>query len=79
MLRAVRFSEFGGPGVLRSEVPEPHSGPGQIRVVVRACGVNPADWKIREGELGGELPRGSRCNLHMQVLDQSIYCKRRMS
>ncbi|MCZ2850846.1 NADP-dependent oxidoreductase [Modestobacter sp. VKM Ac-2978] len=58
-MRAVRFHEFGGPEVLRlEEVAEPHAGPGQVRVRVHACGVNPADWKIRQGDLGGELPQG---------------------
>jgi len=40
------------------EVPEPHAGPREIRVVVNACGVNPVDWKIRQGFMGGDLPRG---------------------
>jgi NADPH:quinone reductase-like Zn-dependent oxidoreductase len=58
-MRAVQFSQFGGPEVLQIvEVPEPHAGPAQIRVVVNACGVNPVDWKIREGYMGGELPKG---------------------
>lgn len=58
-MRAVQFSEFGGPEVLRIvEAPEPHPGPREIRIVVNACGVNPADWKIREGYMGGRLPRG---------------------
>ena len=58
-MRAVRFSEFGGPDVLRvEEVPEPHPASDEVRIAVRACGVNPADWKIREGRLGGELPQG---------------------
>jgi len=26
--------------------PEPHSGPGQVRVRVRAAGLNPVDWKV---------------------------------
>ncbi|HLI58218.1 MAG TPA: NADP-dependent oxidoreductase [Solirubrobacteraceae bacterium] len=57
-MRAVQFSEFGGPEVLQVvELPEPHPEPSQIRVVVNACGVNPVDWKIREGMMGGELPR----------------------
>jgi NADPH:quinone reductase-like Zn-dependent oxidoreductase len=57
-MRAVQFSEFGGPEVLQIvEIPEPHAGPRQIRVVVNACGVNPIDWKVREGLMGGELPR----------------------
>jgi NADPH:quinone reductase-like Zn-dependent oxidoreductase len=54
-MKAVRFDEFGGPEVLHVEdVEEPHAGPGQIRVAVRAAGVNPIDWKIRSGMVGGE-------------------------
>jgi NADPH:quinone reductase-like Zn-dependent oxidoreductase len=57
-MRAVQFSEFGGPEVLDvTEVPEPHAGPREIRIVVNACGVNPIDWKIRQGYMGGELPQ----------------------
>ncbi len=47
---ALQFDEYGGPEVLRvGEAPEPHAGPGQVRVVVRAASVNPIDWKIRSG------------------------------
>ncbi|MFF2554748.1 NADP-dependent oxidoreductase [Nocardia sp. NPDC058058] len=50
-MRAVRFAEFGGPEVLElTETPEPHPGPGQIRIAVRAAGVNPHDWRVREGQ-----------------------------
>src|SRR3954454_16621203 len=57
-MRAVRFGEFGGPEVLHVEdVEEPHPGPGQIRVAVRAAGVNPFDYKVRRGMYGGELPK----------------------
>ena len=49
-MRAVVFEEFGGPEVLRTEdVTEPHAGPGQARVRVRAAGVNPIDFKVRRG------------------------------
>jgi NADPH:quinone reductase-like Zn-dependent oxidoreductase len=58
-MRAVQFSKFGGPEVLEVvEAPEPHAGPGEIRVVVSACGINPVDWKFRQGFMGGELPQG---------------------
>ena len=58
-MRAVQFSEFGGPEVLQIvEVDEPHAGENEIRVVVSACAVNPVDWKIREGYMGGDLPQG---------------------
>ena len=57
-MKAACFREFGGPEVLEIvDVPDPHPGPGEIRVGVRAAGVNPSDWKARKGEMGGELPQ----------------------
>ena len=47
---ALQFTEYGGPEVISlGEAPEPHAGPGQIRIAVRAAGVNPMDWKLRSG------------------------------
>ncbi|MEW2526276.1 NADP-dependent oxidoreductase [Streptomyces sp. NPDC047071] len=62
-MKRVSFAEFGGPDVLRLEdAEEPHAGPGRIRVAVRAAGVNPVDWRIREGQFQQvrpiELPAG---------------------
>ncbi|MFG2680722.1 NADP-dependent oxidoreductase [Streptomyces sp. NPDC048392] len=62
-MKKVSFAEFGGPDVLRLvDAEEPHAGPGEIRVAVRAAGVNPVDWRIREGQVLGahpvELPAG---------------------
>ncbi|GAA3114168.1 NADP-dependent oxidoreductase [Streptomyces rectiviolaceus] len=59
----MNFAEFGGPDVLQLiDAEEPHAGPGQIRIAVRAAGVNPVDWRIREGQVLGahpiELPAG---------------------
>jgi NADPH:quinone reductase-like Zn-dependent oxidoreductase len=57
-MRAIQYSRFGGPEVLELvEVPDPHPGAGQVRVAVRAVGVNPIDWKMRSGMMGGELPQ----------------------
>ncbi len=43
-MRAVLVSEFGGPEQLRmSRIADPVAGPGQVRVAVRAAGVNPVD------------------------------------
>jgi NADPH:quinone reductase-like Zn-dependent oxidoreductase len=51
-MKAVQFSEYGDPDVLHvAEVEEPHAGPGQIRIAVRAASVNPIDWKVRSGML----------------------------
>ncbi|WP_424888931.1 NADP-dependent oxidoreductase [Streptomyces sp. XH2] len=62
-MKRVSFAEFGGPDVLHlTDAEEPHAGPGQIRVAVRAAGVNPVDWRIREGQFRKvrpiELPAG---------------------
>lgn len=61
MSRAVRYSEFGAPEVLDVvDVEEPQAGPGQVRVAVRAAGLNPYDYKVRRGGYGPprELPSG---------------------
>lgn len=43
--RAVLLESFGGPENLTvHDVPAPQAGPGQIRVKVRAAGLNPMDW-----------------------------------
>ena len=57
-MKAVRFSRFGGPEVLQIvDLPDPHPGPGQVRIAVRAAGVNPSDWKKRQGLMDHELPQ----------------------
>jgi NADPH:quinone reductase-like Zn-dependent oxidoreductase len=57
-MKAARFSRFGGPEVLEIvDLPDPHPGPGQIRIAVRAAGVNPSDWKKRRGLMDRELPQ----------------------
>ncbi len=56
-MRALQFTEYGGPEVLAvAEAPEPHAGPGQVRIAVRAASVNPIDWKIFGGMMAGGRP-----------------------
>ncbi|MFI9508015.1 NADP-dependent oxidoreductase [Nocardia sp. NPDC052566] len=51
-MRAIAFNEFGGPEVLQVvDIPVPEPTGAEVRVAVRAAGVNPADWKIRSGAL----------------------------
>jgi NADPH:quinone reductase-like Zn-dependent oxidoreductase len=57
-MKAARFSRFGGPDVLEIvDLPDPHPGPGQVRIAVRAAGVNASDWKKRQGLMDQELPQ----------------------
>lgn len=51
-MRAIAMDGFGGPEVLHmAELPKPQPGPGEVLVRVAYAGVNPADWKAREGKL----------------------------
>src|SRR3954471_17996681 len=57
-MKAVRFNQFGGPEVLEIvDLPDPHPGPGQVRIAVRAAGVNASDWKKHKGLMDGQLPQ----------------------
>jgi NADPH:quinone reductase-like Zn-dependent oxidoreductase len=55
-MKAVCIYSYGGPGVLVYEdAPRPHPGDGEVLVRVHAAGINPVDWKIREGHLKERL------------------------
>lgn len=57
-MKAAQFTRFGGPEVLEIvDLPEPHAGVGEVRVRVRAAGVNASDWKKRSGQMDQELPQ----------------------
>ncbi|WP_428535171.1 NADP-dependent oxidoreductase [Rhodopila sp.] len=59
-MRTIRFHSHGEPAdVLRlDDATIPSPGPGRIRVLVHACGLNPADWALCRGLFAGALPRG---------------------
>ena len=43
------YTDFGGPETQQLlDRPAPQPGPGELAVEVRAAGVNPVDWKIKE-------------------------------
>ncbi|MFI5530930.1 NADP-dependent oxidoreductase [Kitasatospora sp. NPDC051853] len=57
MSKAFGFVAYGGPETqeyLDRRIPVP--GPGRLLIAVRAAGVNPSDWKIREGLFGRTKP-----------------------
>ena len=56
-MRALQYEKYGTPDVLRwAEAPEPHAGPGEVRITVKAASVNPADWKALSGARAGGKP-----------------------
>src|SRR5436305_14859861 len=51
-MRAIAITGFGGLERLQlADLPQPTPGPGEVLVKVAYAGVNPADWKAREGKL----------------------------
>ena len=49
-MQAVGITRFGGPEVLEVvDLPEPHAGPGEVRIRVAAAAVNPTDTALRAG------------------------------
>ncbi|XVV11255.1 NADP-dependent oxidoreductase [Actinoplanes sp. CA-131856] len=58
-MRAAAFERPGPPEVLREmEVPTPYAGDGEVRVRIRAAGVQPYDCAVREGWNPAGAPPG---------------------
>ncbi|WP_137989452.1 NADP-dependent oxidoreductase [Streptomyces vilmorinianum] len=56
-MRAVVFSRYGDESVLElTRRPAPAPADGDVLVEVKAAGVNPVDWKYREGAVRSDLP-----------------------
>src|SRR5579863_1038422 len=57
LMKAVRIAQYGGSEQLKyEEAPLPQIGPGQVLAKVHYAGVNPIDWKIREGSMKEARP-----------------------
>lgn len=56
-MKAARIHEFGGPEVLHvEEIPRPSPAKDELLIKVFASGVNPVDWKIRNGLRKDKFP-----------------------
>ncbi|HYR02819.1 MAG TPA: NADP-dependent oxidoreductase [Syntrophobacteria bacterium] len=56
-MKAIAIREFGRRDKLgRMDLPVPEVGAGEVLVRVKGAGVNPVDWKIREGRLKDLFP-----------------------
>jgi len=56
-MKAIRIHDYGGADVLRyEEAPTPEPGPDEILIRIHGAGVNPVDWKIRNGAMRQARP-----------------------
>ncbi|MBD3887513.1 NADP-dependent oxidoreductase [Phormidium tenue FACHB-886] len=56
-MNAVRLHDYGDPGVLVYETaPRPEPQADEVLIRIHAAGVNPADWKMRQGYLKDKFP-----------------------
>jgi NADPH2:quinone reductase len=56
-MRAIAIERFGGPETLKLlDLPAPEPKAGEVLIQIVASGVNPVDWKIREGYLQKAIP-----------------------
>ncbi|MER7450372.1 NADP-dependent oxidoreductase [Nocardia beijingensis] len=74
MCRAVKFSSYGGPEVLKIvQVPRPSPGPGEVLVRVHVAPVNPGEIGIREGVFAdlwpARFPEGQGNDLAGEVVE----------
>jgi NADPH2:quinone reductase len=57
-MKAVAMNAFGGPEVLAlTDLPRPKADRGELLIRTLAAGVNPVDWRVREGRLAA-IPHG---------------------
>lgn len=73
-MKAIAIYEYGSTSAMHyTDVADPPLQPDQVRVKVRAIGVNPVDWKIREGVLkvvtGKDFPRVLGSDLAGEVVE----------
>ncbi|MFV2111145.1 NADP-dependent oxidoreductase [Micromonospora sp. LOL_025] len=56
-MKAIAIDTYGPADLLTvRDLPDPPVGPDTVLVRVRAAGVNPVDWKVREGHLARAIP-----------------------
>ena len=57
-MKSAQINKYGSSEVIEinQSTPEPTVSPGKVLVTIKAAGVNPADWKIREGEFQQMFP-----------------------
>jgi len=54
-MRAITVSQYGAIPAL-TEMPDPHPGPGQVLIKVKAAGINPMDRSVADGGWKARMP-----------------------
>ena len=57
-MKSAQINKYGSSEVIKinENTAEPIISPGKVIVTIKAAGVNPADWKIREGGMQQLIP-----------------------
>jgi len=57
-MKSAQINKYGSSEVIEinQNTPEPTISPGKVVVTIKAAGVNPVDWKIREGGMHQLIP-----------------------
>jgi NADPH:quinone reductase-like Zn-dependent oxidoreductase len=75
IMKAVRIAQYGGSEQLKyEEAPLPEIGPGQVLAKVRFAGVNPIDWRIREGQMKQARPASFPLTLGQDFAGEIVAC-----
>ncbi|HTO43317.1 MAG TPA: NADP-dependent oxidoreductase [Burkholderiales bacterium] len=73
MNRALRIHAYGGADAVSiDQVDTPAVAPGEVLVRVHAAGINPLDWKIREGMLQQAFPLPLPATLGVELAGEVI-------
>jgi NADPH:quinone reductase-like Zn-dependent oxidoreductase len=80
-MKAVVFNAYGGNDVLGlREVPRPAIKADEVLIRVHAAGVNPVDWKVREGQAkiltGGRFPKVLGIECSGEIVETGSFVKK---
>ena len=81
VMKAIVFHAFGGNDVIElREAPMPTPGPDEVLIRVHAAGVNPVDWKVREGQskilTGSRFPKILGIECSGEVVEKGSHVKK---
>lgn len=81
IIKAIVFNAYGGNDVLElREVPKTAIKPDEVLIRVHAAGVNPVDWKVREGHAkiltGGRFPKILGIECSGEIVEVGIFVKK---